>query len=36
MRKTRIDEDELKIILKMRKRDGFKDSNDVDYNDDEC
>ena len=29
----------LKIItkiLKMRKRDSFKDNNDVDYNDDEC
>ena len=26
----------LKIILKMRKRDIFKDNNDVDYNDDEC
>ena len=26
---------ELKIILKMRKRDSFKDNNDVDYNDDQ-
>ena len=26
----------LKIILKMRKSDSFKDNNDVDYNDDEC
>ena len=25
----------LKIIVKMRKRDSFKDNNDVDYNDDE-
>ena len=25
----------LKIILKMMKRDSFKDNNDVDYNDDE-
>ncbi len=25
----------LKIIEKMRKRDSFKDNNDVDYNDDE-
>ena len=25
----------LKIIVKMRKRNGFKDNNDVDYNDDE-
>ncbi len=26
----------LKIIVKMRKGDCFKDNNDVDYNDDEC
>ena len=26
----------LKITVKMRKRDSFKESNDVDYNDDEC
>ena len=26
----------LKIIVKMRKRDSFKDNNDVDYIDDEC
>ena len=25
----------LKIIVKMRKRDSFKENNDVDYNDDE-
>ena len=25
----------LKIIVKMRTRDSFKDNNDVDYNDDE-
>ena len=25
----------LKIIVKMKKRDSFKDKNDVDYNDDE-
>ena len=25
----------LKIIAKMRKRDSFKDNNDIDYNDDE-
>ena len=25
----------LKIIVKMRKRDSFKDNNDFDYNDDE-
>ena len=25
----------LKIIVKMRKRDSFKDNNDVDYNDDQ-
>ena len=25
----------LKITVKMRKRDSFKDSNDVDYNDDD-
>ena len=25
----------LKITVKMRKRDSFKDNNDVDYNDDE-
>ena len=25
----------LKIIVKMRKRDSFKDKNDADYNDDE-
>ena len=25
----------LKIIVKMRKMDSFKDINDVDYNDDE-
>ena len=25
----------LKIIVKMRKRDSFKDNNDIDYNDDE-
>ena len=24
----------LKIIVKMRKRDSFKDNNEVDYNDD--
>ena len=26
----------LKIIVKMRKRDSFKDNNGVDYNDDVC
>ena len=26
----------LKIIVKMRKMDSFKNNNDVDYNDDEC
>ena len=26
----------LKITLKMRKRDSFKENNGVDYNDDEC
>ena len=26
----------LKIIVKMRKKDSFKDNNDVDYNDDDC
>ena len=26
----------LKIIVKMRKRDSFKDNNDVDYNDNVC
>ena len=25
----------LKITVKMRKRDSFKDNNDIDYNDDE-
>ena len=25
----------LKIIVKMRKRDSFKDNSDVDYNDDD-
>ncbi len=25
----------LKIIVKMRKRDSFKDNDDVDYNDDQ-
>ena len=36
MRKMRIDEeDETEIIAKMRKRDSFKDNNDIDYNDDE-
>ncbi len=25
----------LKITMKMRKRDSFKENNDVDYNDDE-
>ena len=25
----------LKMIVKMRKRDSFKDNNDVDYNDDQ-
>ena len=25
----------LKITVKMRKRDSFKDNNDVDYNDDQ-
>ena len=33
MRKTR--KLKLKIIVKMRKMDSFKDNNDVDYNDDE-
>ena len=40
MRKTRIGEeyeteDNIVVKIMMRKRDSFKDNNDVDYNDDE-